>query len=93
MDLDALASLARPVHLRELFGADPGRATRYIVEAGNLRIDYSKHRLNDDVLASLLELAQDSNVEGRRDAMFAGAHINVAEDRAVGHAALRMPAG
>lgn len=93
MDLDALADLARPAHLRELFGVDPGRAARYVVEAGDLRIDYSKHRLNDDVLASLLELAQDSDVEGRRDAMFAGAHINVAEDRAVGHAALRMPAG
>ena len=93
MDLDALTQLARPAHLRELFETDPGRATRYVVEAGGLRIDYSKHRLNDHVLAALLELARDRHVEARRDAMFAGEHINVAEDRAVGHAALRMPAG
>ena len=85
MDLDALAHLAHPTHLRELFRTDPGRATRYVVEAGDLRIDYSKHRLNYDILASLLELAQDSDVEGRRDAMLAGEHINVTEDRAVGH--------
>ncbi len=77
--------------LSDLFADDPGRAERYVVEAGDLRIDYSKQPLNDDVLADLLERARDAGVESRRDAMFAGEHINVTEDRAVLHTALRAP--
>ena len=77
--------------LSELFADDPGRAERYVVEAGDLRIDYSKQPLNDDVLADLLERARTAGVESRRDAMFAGEHINVTEDRAVLHTALRAP--
>lgn len=93
MNLDDLSQLPRPAHLRELFADDPGRADRYVVEVGDLRIDYSKHRLTDQTLDALLQLAADSDVATRRDAMFAGVHINTAEDRAAGHAALRMPRG
>ncbi|NND73592.1 MAG: glucose-6-phosphate isomerase [Ilumatobacter sp.] len=93
MDLAQLSDLPRPAHLRELFATDPGRAERYVKHVGDLRVDYSKHRLTDDVLGALLDLAHTSGVEARRDAMFAGEHINVAEDRAVGHVALRMPRG
>ncbi len=93
MDLAALVDLPRPAHLRDLFASDPGRAERYVVHAGDLRIDYSKNRIDDPVLAALLELARDTGVESRRDAMFAGERINVTEDRAVGHVALRMPRG
>jgi glucose-6-phosphate isomerase len=87
----ALAELPRPAHLRELFADDPGRAERYVVEVGDLRIDYSKHRIDDAVLAGLVALAERCGVEARRDAMFAGEHVNVTEDRAVMHVALRAP--
>ena len=75
--------------LTELFETDPGRAERYVVVAGDLRIDYSKQSLDDDLLAQLLALAESSGVAARRDAMFAGERINVTEDRAVLHTALR----
>ena len=91
--LSALAELPRPAHLRQLFVDDPGRADRYVVDVAELRIDYSKHRIDDTVVAALVELAERSGVEARRDAMFAGDHINVTEDRAVGHVALRAPKG
>jgi glucose-6-phosphate isomerase len=80
-------------HLRELFGADPSRGERLVLEAEGLRLDYSKHRVNDEILGRLVELARDAGVESRRDAMFAGEHINSTEDRAVLHVALRMPRG
>jgi glucose-6-phosphate isomerase len=89
--LDHLGTVPEPPHLRDLFAADPGRAERYVVSAGGLRIDYSKNRIDDDVLDALLDVARSSGVEQRRDAMFAGERINVTEDRAVGHVALRMP--
>jgi glucose-6-phosphate isomerase len=89
--LSALAELPRPAHLRELFAGDPGRAERYVIDVADLRIDYSKHRIDDQVLAALVELADRSGVEARRDAMFAGDHVNVTEDRAVMHVALRAP--
>jgi len=91
MDLDSLSDVPRPPHLRDLFASDRDRAARYTVEAGELRIDYSKQLVDDTVMASLLDLARDSGVEARRDAMFAGAHINSTEDRAVGHVAMRSP--
>ncbi len=91
--LTALASTPRPPGLRALFAVDPTRAERYVVSAGDLRVDYAKHLVDDVVLAALTEAARRSGVERRRDAMFAGEHVNVAEDRAVGHVALRMPAG
>ncbi|MFF4799532.1 glucose-6-phosphate isomerase [Streptomyces sp. NPDC001351] len=77
--------------LRELFAADPGRAERYVVRVGDLRIDYSKHLVNDETLALLQELATATDVFGLRDAMFRGEKINVTEDRAVLHTALRAP--
>jgi glucose-6-phosphate isomerase len=91
--LSALAELPRPAHLRRLFADDPGRAERYVTEVADLRIDWSKHLVDDTVLAGLLDLAERSGVEARRDAMFAGDHVNVTEDRAVMHIALRAPAG
>ncbi|MCT9082554.1 glucose-6-phosphate isomerase [Streptomyces fulvoviolaceus] len=80
-------------HLRELFASDPARAERYVVHVGDLRIDYSKHLITDETLALLQELATATGVSGLRDAMFRGEKINVTEDRAVLHTALRAPAG
>ena len=79
--------------LAELFTDDPARADRYVASAGDLRIDYSKQPLDDELLAALVEWAHAADVPARRDAMLAGEHINVTEDRAVLHTALRAPAG
>ena len=78
-------------HLRELFAADPGRGERLTAEAAGLYLDYSKKRVTDETMRLLVELATESGVPERRDAMFRGEHINVSEDRAVLHVALRMP--
>ncbi|WP_318200400.1 glucose-6-phosphate isomerase [Streptomyces sp. SCL15-4] len=78
-------------HLRELFATDPGRAERYVVRVGDLYIDYSKHLITDETLALLQELAAATGVSALRDAMFRGERINVTEDRAVLHTALRAP--
>jgi glucose-6-phosphate isomerase len=80
-------------HIRDLFAQDPDRATRMAVEAGDLYLDYSKHRATADTMARLVDVARRSGLEEQRDAMFAGRHINTTEDRAVLHVALRMPAG
>ncbi|CAL9628132.1 glucose-6-phosphate isomerase [Streptomyces sp. NPDC057837] len=77
--------------LRRLFEADPGRAERYVVHVGDLRIDYSKHLVTDETLALLQELAAATDVFGLRDAMFRGERINTTENRAVLHTALRAP--
>ncbi|MFI8214821.1 glucose-6-phosphate isomerase [Streptomyces sp. NPDC085932] len=77
--------------LRRLFEADPGRAERYVVRVGDLRIDYSKHLVTDETLALLQELAAATDVFGLRDAMFRGERINTTENRAVLHTALRAP--
>jgi glucose-6-phosphate isomerase len=79
-------------HLRHLFEADPGRAERYVVRVGDLRVDYSKNLVTDETLALLQELATATDVFGLRDAMFRGERINITEDRAVLHTALRAPA-
>ncbi|MER5216537.1 glucose-6-phosphate isomerase [Streptomyces sp. NPDC002838] len=79
-------------HLRDLFAADPGRAERYVVRVGDLRIDYSKNLITDETLALLQELATATDVFGLRDAMFGGEKINTTEGRAVLHTALRAPA-
>jgi glucose-6-phosphate isomerase len=78
-------------HLRELFAADPGRGERMCAEAAGLYLDYSKNRVTDETMRLLVDLAVESGVPERRDAMFRGEHINVSEDRAVLHVALRMP--
>jgi glucose-6-phosphate isomerase len=80
-------------HLRDLFEQDPGRGERLVVQACGLYLDYSKNRVTDETIRLLLELAEESGVRQRRDAMLRGEHINVSEDRAVGHVALRMPRG
>jgi glucose-6-phosphate isomerase len=78
-------------HLRDLFAEDPGRGERLVAEGAGLFLDYSKNRVTDETLSLLTELAEESGVAERRDAMFRGEHINVSEDRAVLHVALRMP--
>ena len=80
-------------HLRELFADDPGRAERMTVDAAGVFLDYSKNRVTDETLRLLVELAEQSGLRERIDAMFAGEHINITEDRAVLHVALRAPAG
>jgi len=79
-------------HLRDLFAADPKRGERLTAEAVGIYLDYSKNRITDETLALLVELAEESGVPERRDAMFRGEHINVSENRAVLHTALRLPA-
>jgi glucose-6-phosphate isomerase len=80
------------LHLRDLFAGDPGRGERLTAEAAGIYLDYSKNRITDETMRLLLALAEESGVPERRDAMFRGEHINVSEDRAVLHVALRMPA-
>ena len=80
-------------HLRELFAEDPGRGERLVVEAAGLYLDYSKNRVTDETMALLVRLAEECGVAERRDAMYRGEHVNVSEDRAVLHVALRMPRG
>ncbi len=87
----ALAVLPEQPTIAALFRDDPGRASRCVVAVGDLRIDYSKHAVDRDLLDELIALARAADVPERRDAMFAGEHINVTEDRAVGHPALRAP--
>jgi glucose-6-phosphate isomerase len=91
--LDRHFAAIEGVHLRDLFADDPGRGTRLAAEGAGLYLDYSKNRVTDETLALLFELAEESGLAERRDAMFRGEHINVSEDRAVLHVALRMPAG
>ncbi|MER6850891.1 glucose-6-phosphate isomerase [Streptomyces flaveolus] len=79
------------VRLRDLFDADPGRGTGYVLRVGDLYVDYSKHLVTDDTLRLLRELAAAADVFGLRDAMFHGEKINTTEDRAVLHTALRAP--
>jgi glucose-6-phosphate isomerase len=79
-------------HLRELFAEDPGRGERLAAQAAGIYLDYSKNRITDETMRLLMELAGESGVAERRDAMFRGEHINVSENRAVLHVALRMPA-
>ncbi|MDQ1039407.1 glucose-6-phosphate isomerase [Streptomyces sp. V3I8] len=78
-------------HLRELFGRHPGRGAAYTLRVGDLHVDYSKHLITDRTLELLRELAAATDVPGLRDAMFRGERINVTEDRAVLHTALRAP--
>jgi glucose-6-phosphate isomerase len=81
----------RDAHLRALFAADPGRGERLALEAAGLYLDYSKNRVTDETLRLLVALAGAADLRGRIDAMFAGEKINVTEQRAVLHVALRAP--
>ena len=80
------------LHLRELFARDPGRAERFTLEAAGWRLDYSKQRVTEEILSCLFTLARERGLEVKRDAMFAGEKINVTEQRAALHVALRAPA-
>jgi len=82
-----------PVHLRKLFADDPKRGERLTLEAAGIYLDYSKNRVTDETLSLLLQLAEESNLRERIDAMFGGQRINVSENRAVLHTALRAPEG
>ena len=79
------------VHLREMFAEDPTRGERMNLAVGDLYVDYAKQRITDETLSKLFALARVAKVEELRDSMFAGEHINVTEDRAVLHVALRAP--
>jgi glucose-6-phosphate isomerase len=81
----------RDVHLRQLFADDPERGRRFTAEAAGLYLDYSKNRITDETLRLLLALAESASLRGRIDAMFSGEKINVTEQRAVLHVALRAP--
>ncbi|WP_159405192.1 glucose-6-phosphate isomerase, partial [Gordonia sp. YY1] len=80
------------LHLREVFALDPARGRDLTVDVGDLHIDYSKHRVTRETLELLMSLTREVGLEESRDDMFAGAHINTSEDRAVLHTALRLPA-
>ncbi|CAA9219220.1 MAG: Glucose-6-phosphate isomerase [uncultured Blastococcus sp.] len=79
------------VHLRDLFAEDPGRGQELTCRAGDLYLDYSKNRLTRETIGLLVELAERAGLRQRTEAMFGGEHINVTEDRAVLHVALRDP--
>ena len=81
----------RSTHLRALFAEDPGRGERMTVEAAGLFLDYSKNRVTSETLSLLLQLAEESGLRRRIDAMFGGERINITEKRAVLHVALRAP--
>src|SRR5438309_2771007 len=81
------------LHLRQLFADDPTRGERMTAEAVGLYLEYSKNRITDETLGLLLQLAGESGLRGRIDAMFRGERINVTEGRAVLHVALRAPKG
>ncbi|MEP6991600.1 MAG: glucose-6-phosphate isomerase [bacterium] len=83
----------RDRHLRDLFASDPDRGTRLVASAAGLYVDYAKHRVTDETLRLLFQLAAECGVAARRAAMFAGEKINVTEKRAVLHVALRAPKG
>jgi glucose-6-phosphate isomerase len=91
--LETLAAKSRILHLRDLFAQDPVRGDRLKVEAAGIYFDYSKNRITDETIKLLLQLAEESGLRSRIDAMFTGEKINVTEKRAVLHVALRAPIG
>ncbi len=89
--LEAHAESIRTVHMRDLFAQDPSRGERLTAEAAGIYLDYSKHRITDETLRLLIALAEASGLAARIEAMFTGEKINVSENRAVLHVALRAP--
>jgi glucose-6-phosphate isomerase len=89
--LQAHFAEVRKHHLRDLFAEDPERGERLVADGAGLFLDFSKNRITDETVMLLGALARERGVEERREAMFRGEHINVSEDRAVLHVALRMP--
>ncbi|GAA2637121.1 glucose-6-phosphate isomerase [Paractinoplanes durhamensis] len=90
-DLQGHAEKFSAVHLRDLFGSEPGRGERLTATVADLTVDYSKNLITDEVITALLALADRARLKPRIEAMFAGEHINVTEDRSVLHTALRLP--
>jgi len=91
--LEAHYAKIRELHLRRLFAEDPKRGQRLTAEAVGIYLDYSKNRITDETVRLLLQLAEESGLRSRIDAMFRGEKINVTEKRAVLHVALRAPKG
>ena len=89
--LEAHHAAIAPRHLRDLFAEDPGRAERFVAEGAGLYLDYAKHRVDEETMGLLMRLAEERDLRGRFDAMFAGSHVNVSEDRPALHTALRLP--
>ena len=83
----------KDLHLRKLFADDPQRGERLTAEAAGIYFDYSKHRITDETLKLLTQLAEESGLRGSIDAMFSGEKINITENRSVLHVALRAPRG
>src|SRR5271168_4207776 len=92
-DLGSHHKEIREIHLRQLFADDPKRGTHLTVAALGLHLDYSKNRITDETLKLLVKLAEESRLRERIDAMFSGEKINLTENRAVLHVALRAPRG
>ena len=84
-----MATRCAGLHLRDLFATDPERSERMTAEAAGIFLDYSKNRVTAETLQLLLQLAQQSDLRGRIDAMFRGDRINITEHRSVLHVALR----
>ncbi|MFO1306502.1 MAG: glucose-6-phosphate isomerase [Burkholderiales bacterium] len=91
--LRAHQAAMRDITLKQMFAGDPTRGTRLTLEAAGVYLDYSKNRINDETLRLLLQLAEQSGLRARIDAMFRGDRINVSENRSVLHVALRAPKG
>jgi len=89
--LETHAQTMKATNLRQLFKEDSGRGQRFTAEADGIFLDYSKNRVIDETLKLLLQLAEESGLRGRIDAMFRGDKINITENRAVLHVALRAP--
>src|SRR6185369_4795490 len=91
--LEAHYQQLQSLHLRKLFSDDPNRGERMTAEAEGIYLDYSKNRITNETLKLLLQLADEAGLKERIDAMFRGDKINITEDRAVLHVALRAPIG
>ncbi len=91
--LEAHAKATQDVSIRQLFGDDPTRGDRLFAEAAGILLDYSKHRITDETLKLFWQLAEESGLSDHRDAMLRGDKINITENRAVLHVALRAPTG
>src|SRR5579884_2563536 len=91
--LEAHYKKVRGLHLRKLFADDPSRGERLTASAAGLELDYSKNRVTAETLQLLFQLANDAGLKQRIEAMFSGQKINITENRAVLHTALRAPQG
>src|SRR5256885_14525056 len=91
--LEAHYRRVRELHLRNLFADDPTRGERMAIQGAGIHLDYSKNRITDQTLKLLVQLAEESGLQTRIDAMFRGEKINITEKRAVLHVALGTPKG